>query len=147
MAVKKAWVSYEEVAVHITRVGRGEEKTIKPLPEGLVFKPGYSITKQAVQKAVRKALEREPAANVEEFRHFAIAQEEECLKFLQPAIRKGDTQAISATTKVIDTLAKLHGAYGARTGADAAKKAAGRQPLTELLDALGSLNDEEGEAA
>jgi hypothetical protein len=142
LALRKLWISYRDIATHITKVGRGEEKAIQPLPEGLVFPPNYSISTQAVQQKVVKALAREGAMNVEEFRQLAIAQSEESLKYLQPAIRKGDTKAISTSTKVMGFVAKLNGAYGTAKSAEALKQNTGKPPLAELLEAIGLSDDE-----
>jgi|SRR5271163_257518 hypothetical protein len=142
LALKKAWVSYEGIATHIARVARGQDKPVKPLPEGLVFGPNYSISKQAVQKTVTKALARETSTDVQEFRQIAIAQSEENMKYLQPAIRKGDTQAISTSTKVMGFMAKLNGALGTAKSADASKEDMGKPPLAELLEAIGLTEDE-----
>jgi hypothetical protein len=144
LALKKKWVSYEDIATHIVRVARGDEKPVKPLPEGLQFKPGFSISKQAVQKAVTKALARERALNVEEFRQLANAQSEECLMYLQAAIRKGDPQAISTTMKVMGFMAKLNGAHSIAGNVDAANKVA-TSPLTTLLAEIGPIDDDEQE--
>jgi hypothetical protein len=147
LALKKAWVSYEDIATHIARVASGEDKPVKPLPVGLIFKPGYSISKQAVQQKFVKALARERATNVEEFRQLASAQGEECLKYLQPSIRKGDTQAISAATKVIGMMAKLNGAYAPAKSSDVTEQKNGKQPLAELLEAIGRSDEEQERVA
>ena len=147
LALKKAWVSYEDIATHIARVASGHEKAVKPLPEGLVFEPTFKISRQAIQKTVTKALRRESATNVEEFRQLATAQCEESLKYLQPAIRKGDTHAISTSAKVIGMLTKLYGAERAVKNSDAAKRTAAKPPLAELLEAIGLADDEEDKAA
>jgi hypothetical protein len=145
LALRKKWLSYEDIATHITRVGRGQEDAVKPIPEGVVFGESYSITKQAVQKTVSKALQREPALDLEEFRQLAVAQSEASLKFLQSAIRDGDPHAISTSTKVLAFVAKLKGAWPAADHSAAAKqKASAPQPLVELLAEIDLLDEESG---
>ena len=138
-------MSYEDIATHIVRVARGDEKPVKPVPEGLQFKPGFSISKQAVQKAVTKALALERGMNVEEFRHLANAQSEECLMYLQAGIRKGDPQAISTSMKVMGFMAKLNSVHGTTKSSESSKHTAGKQPLAELLEAIGLTGDEDQE--
>jgi hypothetical protein len=82
-------LSFEEIADQITRVGRGQAQPITPIPEGMSFLPNYQISRQACHKALRKAIAREPALEVDELRKIDQARSEEMFLNLQPAIRKG----------------------------------------------------------
>jgi hypothetical protein len=116
---------------------------VKPIPKGVVFGENYSITKQSVQKTVSKALRREAALDVEEFRQLAVAQSEESLKYLQPAIRKGDPQAISTSTKVMMFIAKVKGACPTASSGAGNQKHSAPHPLVDLLAEIGPVDDEE----
>ena len=72
------------------------------IPEGINFPPDYTIIAQACHKAFRKAIAREPALEVEEFRKLDTARCEEMFLNLQPAIRKGNVRAIEVGIKVLD---------------------------------------------
>jgi hypothetical protein len=112
------------------------------VPDGVTFPVDYSITRQACQKAFKKALARQPALELEELRKLDNARAEEMFLNLQPGIRKGNVRAIEAGIKVLDHSAKINGHAAPKrhelTGKDG-------RPLTlvQLLDAIGEIEDED----
>ncbi len=140
--LKSKGFSFDEIAGQITRVGRGQSQSLTPLPPGISFPPDYVISKQGCQKAFKKAIAREPALEVEEFRKIDTARCEEMFLSLQVGIRKGNPNAIATGVKVLDHTAKINGyAVPQRhelTGRDG-------KPLTlvQLLQAVGPIGDED----
>jgi hypothetical protein len=59
-------ISFEAIAEQISRVGRGQP--LAALPEGLSFLSDFRVSRQACQKALKRALAREPALAADEFR-------------------------------------------------------------------------------
>ena len=112
--LKRMGLSFEEIAVQVTRMARGQAQPITPIPDGLSFPPNYQISKQACHKAFRKASAREPELELGEMRRLDNARSEELYLGLQPGIRKGNVRAIETGIKVLDHSAKING-YAART--------------------------------
>jgi hypothetical protein len=138
-------LSFEAIAEQITRVGRGQTQPIVALSEGLKFPPEYAISRQAVHKAFRRAIAREPALAVDELRKLDHARSEEMFMNLQPAIRKGNARAIEVGIKLLDHTARISGCAAPQrhelTGRDG-------KPLTlvQLLEAVGPIPDKEKES-
>jgi hypothetical protein len=101
-------LSFQAIAEHLTRVGRGQAQPITNMSEGVTFPPDYKISRQACFKAVEKALDRERALGVEQLRKIDNARSEELFANLQPDIRKGKVPAIEAAVKVLDHSAKIN---------------------------------------
>ena len=59
--------SFEEIAEHITSVGRGQAQPMVATSD-ISFPADYQISRQACHGAFNKALAREPALEVEELR-------------------------------------------------------------------------------
>lgn len=143
--LKRMGLSFEEIAGQITRVGRGQANPIAAAPAGINFSPEYSISRQAVHKAFRRAIAREPALAVDELRKLDHARSEEMFMNLQPSIRKGNPRAIEVEIKLLDHAARIHGYAAPRrhelTGRDG-------KPLTlvQLLEAVGPISDEDEES-
>jgi hypothetical protein len=97
------------IAVHIGRVGQGQEQPLYPLPDGIEFPTDYSISESAVFKAYNKAIGRQPSVDVEVFRKEDTARCEEMYLKLQPGISKGDPRHIDAGVRVLAHKAKLNG--------------------------------------
>lgn len=142
LRLKIMGLSFEEIAEQITRVGRGGGPAVVAIPEGVSFPPNYAITKQAVYKAFKRAIARQPSLAVEELRKVDNARSEEMFLNLQPGIRKGNPRSIEVGVKILDHSARING-YSAPqrhelTGKDG-------QPLTlvQLLDAVGEIGDDE----
>ena len=142
--LKRMGLSFEDIAVQVTRMARGQAQPTTPIPDGVSFPPNYQISKQACHKAFRKASSGEPALELEEMRKLDNARSEELYMGLQPGIRKGDVRAIETGIKVLDHNAKINGYTAAQrhelTGKDG-------KPLTlvQLLEAVGPIPDEDKE--
>jgi hypothetical protein len=106
--LKVMGLSFQAIAEHLTRVGRGQAQPITNMSEGVTFPPDYKISRQACFKAVEKALDRERALGVEQLRKIDNARSEELFANLQPDIRKGKVPAIEAAVKVLDHSAKIN---------------------------------------
>jgi hypothetical protein len=143
--LKRMGLSFDAIAEQITRVGRGQAQPIVALSEGLKFPPDYAISRQAVHKAFRRAIGREPALAVDELRKLDQARSEEMFMNLQPAIRKGSPRAIEVGIKLLDHTARISGCAAPQrhelTGKDG-------KPLTlvQLLEAVGPIGDEDKES-
>jgi hypothetical protein len=140
--LKRIGFSFEAIAEHLNRVGRGQEQPAVALPKNVTFPLEYTISRQACHKAFGKAIAREPTLEVEEMRRLDTARSEEMLSNLQPKIRKGDPRAIEVGIRVLDHAARING-YAAPhkhelTGRDG-------KPLTvvQLLEAIGPIPEEE----
>ena len=107
--LKRMGLSFDAIAEQITRVGRGQAQPIVPLPEGVKFAADYKISRQAVHKAFRRAIAREPALAVDELRKLDLARSEEMFMNLQPAIRKGNARAIEVGLRLLDHAARING--------------------------------------
>ncbi len=107
--LKRMGLSFDKIADQITRIGRGQAQPMVPTPEPIIFPVDYEITRQGCHKAFRKAIAREPALEVEEFRKIDNARTEEMFMNLQPAIRKGHARAIDTGIKLLDHAARING--------------------------------------
>jgi hypothetical protein len=134
--------SFAEISEQITRVGRGGGPAVVAIPEGVTFPINYSITKQAVYKAFKRAIAREPALAVEQLRKIDNARSEELYLNLQPSIRKGNVRSIEAGVKVLDHTARING-YSAPQKHELTGKDGTPLTLVQLLDAVGEIEDEE----
>jgi hypothetical protein len=110
---KKLGVAYAAIADLITRAARGEQGTgvVLPDPDIVVLPPDYSITAMSCCRAVRRALNREPAQAAEEYRNLDTARLEDWLLALASGVRKGDALAIRTSLELIKHKADLNG-YG-----------------------------------
>jgi hypothetical protein len=107
-----------------------------------IFPPDYNITRQACHKAFSKALARQPAIEVEEFRKLDTERCEEMFMNLQPGIRKGNPRAIEAGIKVLGYVGRLNG-YAAPQKHELTGKNGKPLTLVQLLEAVGPLPEEE----
>lgn len=140
--LKRMGLTFEAIAQQIIRVAKGQAQAIVELPTTVTFPPEFQISRQAVHKAFRRAIAREPSIAAEEFRKLDTARCEELFLNLQPVIRKGNPRSVEAAVKVLRHSAQING-YGAPkrhelTGKDG-------QPLTlvQLLEAIGGMEDDE----
>lgn len=108
---KGTGLSMAAIAVHIGRVGQGQEQPLVPFPDGIEFPTDYRISESAIFKAYNKAIGRQPSPDVEVFRKEDTARCEEMYLKLQPGISKGDPRHIDAGVRVLTHKAKLNG-YG-----------------------------------
>jgi hypothetical protein len=100
--------------------------------------------RQACHKALRKAIAREPALEVDELRKIDQARSEEMFLNLQPAIRKGNVRAIETGIKVLGHAAKIQG-YAAPQRHELTGKDGKPLTLVQLLEAVGPIPDEKKE--
>jgi hypothetical protein len=113
IALRSMGLRLEDIAKHITRVGRGQQKPITPLSDDRVFEPNYSISRQACHKAFNKAITREPSLNVKDLRKLYTIRCEGMYLNLQAGIRQGDPQAIAVGLKVLEFEAKINNCIAA----------------------------------
>src|SRR5207302_5085506 len=130
------------IAQQITRVGRGQAQPIVELPETVTFQTDYAISKQAIHKAFRRALAREPSIAAEEFRKLDSSRCEEMFLNLQPGIRKGNPRSIEAGIKVLRHAAQING-YAAPQRHELTGKDGTPLTLVQLLEAVGPISDED----
>jgi hypothetical protein len=107
---------FEVIAEQLSRVGRGQAQPMVAISDGVTFPLDYKITRQACQKAFKKAIVREPALELAELRKLDTMRCEEMFMNLQPSVRKGDARAVEVSVKVLDHEAKInnYGPYGPR---------------------------------
>jgi len=102
-------LSIEEIAEHITRVGRGKGPAMVAVPPVVTFPEDYSISRQGCDKSFKRAIARQPALELGAYRKLDNARTEEMYLNLQPGIRKGNPRAIEVGIKVLDHTAKVNG--------------------------------------
>ena len=106
---KRTGLSMAAIAIHVSRVGKGEDRPLSTLPDGIVFPPDYRISESAVYKAYHKAMDLEPAVNAEVYRKEDTARCEDMFMHLQRGITAGDPRAVDAGVRVLAHKAKLNG--------------------------------------
>ena len=106
---KRTGLSMAAIAVHVTRVGKGEDRPLATLPDGIVFPPDYRISESAVYKAYHKAMDLEPTINAEVYRKEDTARCEDMFMNLQRGISAGDPRSVDAGVRVLAHKAKLNG--------------------------------------
>jgi hypothetical protein len=139
--LKRMGLSFDSIAEQIARVGRGQAQPITQLPEKVKFPPGYSISRQAVHKAFRKAMAREPSLAIEEFRKLDTARCEDLYLNLQPGIRKGNPRSVEAAVKVLRHNAQIN-AYGGVQRHELTGKDGKPLTLVQLLEAVGPVDED-----
>jgi hypothetical protein len=63
---KRLGLSLDAIAERITRIGRGEAPSMTPIAPEVTFPPDFKISRQGCHKALKRALAREPALEVQE---------------------------------------------------------------------------------
>src|ERR1022692_4838593 len=94
-------LSLGEIARRLTAKGRGTQPAMNPVPAEVTFPANYSITASACAKALKRALDREPRIEARTLVQVTIKRTEELFLSLQSDIRRGDTKAITAATRVL----------------------------------------------
>jgi hypothetical protein len=140
--LKKMGLSFDGIADQITSVGRSQGRAIVSVPDGVTFPPDFRISRQACHKAFQKALGREPALAVEEFRKLDTARCEEMLFNLQPGIRKGNPRAVEVGIKLLSHQARVNG-YAAPQRHELTGKDGKPLTLVQLIEAIGPITEEE----
>ena len=120
--LKKMGFSFERIAEHITRVGRGQAQSMAAQSDGMTFPSDFSITRQACHKAFKKALVREPALKVAEMRKLDTARCEDYIMYLQPSIVKGDDRSMLTAIKCSTTKLALMATCNQRRSSSNKKK-------------------------
>jgi hypothetical protein len=139
--LKRMGLSFDSIAQQITRVGRGQAQPIVELPETPTFPTDYAISKQAIHKAFRRAIGREPSIVAEEFRKLDTARCEDMFLNLQPGIRKGNPRSIEVGVKVLRHSAQING-YDAPQRHELTGKDGSPLTLVQLLEAVGPIEEE-----
>jgi len=109
--LKKLGLSYANIADLLIRAARGEKGTgvNLPDPELLVLAPNYTVTTMSCCRAVKRALNREPAMEAEEYRQIDTARLEEWLLSLAAELRNGNPEAIRIALGLLKHKADLNG--------------------------------------
>lgn len=140
--LKRMGLSFDAIAEQITRVGRGQAPAMVAMTEPTSFPPDYQITRQACHKAFTKAIRREPALQVAEFRKLDTERCEEMFLNLQPAIRKGNPRAVEVGLKVLGHTAKING-YAAPAKHELTGKDGSPLTLLQVLAEVGPISEED----
>jgi hypothetical protein len=111
------------------------------LPDDVTFPPDFKISRQAVYKAIKRAIGREPGLEAEELRKLDNARSEELWLNLQPAIRKGQPRAIEVGVKVLSHAARING-YTAPQRHELTGKNGAPLTLVQLLEAIGPIDED-----
>ncbi len=106
---KRTGLSMADIAVHLTNVGQGREKSLTPLPNGVVFDDDYRISESVVFKAYHKAMTLQPVADAEVLRKEDTERCEQMYLRLQRGISTGDPRYIDGGVRVLAQKAKLNG--------------------------------------
>jgi hypothetical protein len=109
LRLKQMGMPYEEIAKHITRVGRLQAPPLISLPDGVKFPPHYKISTQGCHKAFQKIMAREPSLAVDEFRKLDNARTEEMFLNLEPLVRERNVRAIEARLKLLNHSVQVNG--------------------------------------
>jgi hypothetical protein len=139
--LKRIGLSFDSIAQQITRVGRRQAQPIVELSDTVTFPTDYAISKQAIHKAFRRAIAREPSIMADEFRKLDTARCEDMFLNLQPGIRKGNPRSIEAGVKVLRHSAQING-YGVPQRHELTGKDGSPLTLVQLLEAVGPIDDE-----
>jgi hypothetical protein len=139
--LKRIGLSFDTIADQIARIGKRQAQAIVAIPDGVTFPPDFQISRQAIHKAFRRAIAREPSLAAEEFRKLDTARCEEMFLNLQPGIRKGNPRSVEAGVKVLRHNAQING-YGAPQRHELTGKDGTPLTLVQLLEAIGPINDE-----
>jgi hypothetical protein len=136
LRLKVMGLSFQAIADHISRVGRGQTQPLTELPKAVTFPPDYEISRQACYKAVWKSLNREPALRAEQLRKIHNARSEEMFANLQPDIRKGKVPAIVAGVRVLDLSARINNIAGSARSHEAINEES--RSRLESVDVVGT---------
>lgn len=139
--LKRIGLTFDAIAYQMTRIGRGQAQAIVAIPDGVTFPPDFQISRQAVHKAFRRALAREPSMEADEFRKLDTDRCEEMFLNLQPGIRKGNPRSIEAGVKVLRHAAQING-YAAPQRHELTGKDGAPLTLVQLLEAIGPIDDD-----
>ncbi len=142
IGLKRMGLSFDAIAEQIGRVGRREASAIVTVPDGVAFPSAFRISRQAVHKAFKRAIAREPALELEELRKLDMVRCEEMFMNLQPGVRKGNVRAVEASIKVLDHAAKING-YAAAQRHELTGKDGKPLTLVQLLAAVGPITDDD----
>lgn len=138
--------TFHAIAQLITKVGRGEAQPVVEFPPGIDFPPGYSISAVAVWRACAKALARGPRLRASEMRDIDSDRLEEGILAAQKGVKKGDSAALQAFSRLIITRARLNG-YLAPARLELLGKSGGPVEIKKADDVvsqmLGRLTNEE----
>jgi len=142
LRLKTMGLSFEDMALQITHVGRGKRPAMVTISPGVTFPDDYSITRQGCHKAFKKAIARQPTLELEELRKLDNARSEQMFLNLQPGIHKGSLRAIEVGIKVLDHSARIN-SHAAPQRHELTAKDGKPLTLVQLLNAVGEIADEE----
>jgi hypothetical protein len=135
--------SFVMIAQQITKVGRGGAQPVVEFPPGLTFPPDYSITAVACWRACQRALARGPRLRAQEMRDIDSDRLEDGILAAQKGIKKGDTSALQALSRLITTKARLNGylapqklEVSGKSGGPVEIKTADDDELSKMLERL-----------
>jgi hypothetical protein len=140
--LKRIGLTFDAIADQITRIGRRQAQAIAEIPDGVTFPPNFRISRQAIHKAFRRAIAREPSIVADEFRKLDTARCEDMFLNLQPGIRKGNPRSVEAGVKVLRHSAQING-YAAPQRHELTGKDGTPLTLVQLLEAVGPIEEDD----
>ena len=72
--LKRIGLTFDAIAEQIARIGKRQAQPIVEIPDEVTFPPDFQISRQAIHKAFRRAIAREPSLATEEFRKLDSAR-------------------------------------------------------------------------
>lgn len=138
--LKRIGLTFDAIAEQITRIGRGSAQAIVVVPDGVTFPADFRISRQAIHKAFKKAIGREPSLAAAEYRKLDTARCEEMFLNLQPGVRKGNPRSVEAAIKVLRHSAQING-YAAPQRHELTGKDGSPLTLVQLLEAVGPIDE------
>ncbi|MGH7780589.1 MAG: hypothetical protein ACREQR_12260 [Candidatus Binataceae bacterium] len=143
--LKRIGLTFDAIADQIARVGKHQAQAIVAIPDGVTFLPDFQISRQAIHKAFRRAIARDPSIAADEFRKLDTSRCEEMFMNLQPGIRKGNPRSVEAGVKVLRHAAQING-YAAPQRHELTGKDGAPLTLVQLLEAIGPIEEEDNES-
>ncbi len=142
--LKRIGLTFDAIADQITRIGKRQAQAIAEVPYGVTFPPDFQISRQAIHKAFRRAIAREPSLATDEFRKLDSVRCEDMFMNLQPGIRKGNPRSVEAGVKVLRHAAQING-YAAPQRHELTGKDGTPLTLVQLLEAVGPIDEGDNE--
>jgi hypothetical protein len=109
LRLKKLGMSDADIANQIVRIAKGEATPLEPLPPDVTFPENFTYSRQAVAKAVSRALPRIPNFEAGDFLKLTIERLEGAVLQSQVALQRREPGAVQYLVYVVSTQAKLLG--------------------------------------
>lgn len=109
LRLKKLGMSDADIANQIVRIATGQAIPLEPLPPDVTFPEDFTYSRQAVAKAVSRALSRIPNFQADEFLKLTIERLEGAVLLSQVALQRREPGAVQELVSVVSTQARLLG--------------------------------------